>query len=84
LTRTKVLVAVGLVTAVIVTVCIVLAISNRPTDCDTVGSMIDHEQFRAAPATDENSAAPQWAKDFSRFGQQFNTSLATLDKRCPA
>lgn len=144
MTRTKVFVAVGLVAAVIVTVCIVFVVSKRSSDCDTVRSMIDHnnqfnehvesatatavevdvsefrvwasqldrlagqvqdpalaeqagrlanlayehvgvvEQFRAAPATDENSAAPQWAKDFSRFGQQFNTSLATLDQRCPA
>jgi hypothetical protein len=144
LTRTKVFVAVGLVAAVIVTVCIVFVVAKRPSDCDTVRSMIDHnnqfnehvesataaavevdiseflewasqldhlarqvqdpalaeqtgrlanlahkhvgvvEQFRAAPAPDENSAAPQWAKDFSRFGQQFNTTLATLVQSCPA
>ncbi|MGZ5390357.1 MAG: hypothetical protein ACXWD3_00485 [Mycobacterium sp.] len=42
MTRGKLLIAVGMVAAVAVAVCVLLVISRRPSDCDTVRSMIAH------------------------------------------
>lgn len=35
-------------------------------------------------SADRDSPAPQWAKDYSRVGEQFNATLTTLDQKCPA
>ncbi len=56
MTRRKLLIEGGLVVAVVVTVCIVLVISKRPSDCDSVRSMIAqnnqfHEHVKSATST---------------------------------
>lgn len=143
MTRGKLLIAVGVVAAV--AVCVALVISKRPSDCDTVRSMIAHnndfnehvesatssgvqttnddvrdwashlhhlaEQVRdpalAEPAgnlanladqavafserfladeaaADHTSPPPPYIRDYSQLGKEFDTTLATLDRSCPA
>lgn len=145
MTRGKLLIAVGMVAAVAIAVCVALVISKRPSDCDTVRSMIAHnnafnehvesatssgiqttneevrdwasqlhhlaEQVRdpalAEPAgnlanladqavafserfladeaaADHTSPPPSYIRDYSQLGKDFDTTLATLDQKCPA
>ena len=70
-TGRKLLIAGGLVVAVVVAVCIVLVISKRPSDCETVRSMIAHNnQFNERVEAATSSGAEPDISEYRDWASQ--------------
>ena len=76
LTRGKLLIAVGVALVVAVAVCVLLVISRRPSDCDTVRSMIAHNnQFNEHVETAASAAHRTGYRRVSGLGVENGPTL---------